>query len=422
MDRLWWYSWPSKLLLFGENIVFPVNPTKDADDTYTYSFAGWDNTTTVATKDLVFNARFDKEYKNYTVKFISEGNVLSEKNDYHYGDVINVPSNPTKESDSAYIYSFISWDKTPTVVDGNLEFVAQFETKKVVYTVKWLNDDETVVLLEQKVEYGDLPVYTGQPQKADDKQFTYTFKGWDKEIVEVTGEQVYVAVFEAIEKTFSIEFYDENDNLIETIIYKYGERITPPSYTSFEVNENKEFVGWVTEDGENIEDALNVKRLIKAIPTFSLNKSKIVVETTNPFTFNASSLISLDNKEYENFYYNTYRLTNNNSVSYEGENVIASIEKPNSDANVGYQVFAVKEDGSLEELNYTENGNNLEVTLKSLGNVMVRTNKVVISSLTNVIAGLSLSCAIVLLLIIVAGVDAYIKSRRIKKTKEGVNE
>ncbi len=59
-------------------------------------------------------------------------------------------------------------------------------------------DEDGSVLQEKKYAEGDIPVYQGEvPTKPADDQFTYTFYGWDKEVIAVTAEVTYTAIYSA---------------------------------------------------------------------------------------------------------------------------------------------------------------------------------------------------------------------------------
>lgn len=63
------------------------------------------------------------------------------------------------------------------------------------YLITFLNWDGTE-LQKSQVATGTIPEYTGvTPVRPDDDQFTYVFKGWTPELVEVTEDAVYTAEF-----------------------------------------------------------------------------------------------------------------------------------------------------------------------------------------------------------------------------------
>lgn len=84
-----------------------------------------------------------------------------------------------------------------------------------VHTVTWKNHDGTVLETDSKVPYGTIPTYNGAtPTKAETEQYIYTFKGWDKTVVAVTGDVTYTATFSSIRK-YTITTYPSNGGTVQ---------------------------------------------------------------------------------------------------------------------------------------------------------------------------------------------------------------
>ena len=60
------------------------------------------------------------------------------------------------------------------------------------YTITWIVEGVTST---EVYEYGQTPVFEGSTDKAADPEYTYTFAGWDNEIVPVTGDATYTATY-----------------------------------------------------------------------------------------------------------------------------------------------------------------------------------------------------------------------------------
>lgn len=111
---------------WGDEVTAPPNPTRAADKTYTYTFAGWDKTVVDCAGDATYTATYNSNYIEYTVVFNNwDGSVISTKT-YHYGDVVTVPENPVKDSDGTNIYVFAGWDKTVVDCVGGAIYTATY--------------------------------------------------------------------------------------------------------------------------------------------------------------------------------------------------------------------------------------------------------------------------------------------------------
>ena len=174
--------------------MIPANPAKAADETYTYTFAGWDKEVTSVKGNADYKAVYESSYIEYTVRFLNEdGSVITEAT-YHYGDDVVIPVNPVKAADETYNYTFAGWDKEVTSVKGNTDYKAVYESSYIDYTVRFLNEDGSVIT-EATYHYGDDVAVPADPVKAADETYTYTFAGWDKEVTSVKENVDYTATY-----------------------------------------------------------------------------------------------------------------------------------------------------------------------------------------------------------------------------------
>ena len=238
-----------------------TNPTKAADAQYTYTFKGWNKKITAVTGEVVYNAEFTETLNTYKVTFKNGEEVLKEEQ-VEYGTVPTAPEmNPTKAADAQYTYTFKGWDKELAAVTGEVVYNAEFTETLNTYKVTFKNGDE--VLKEEQVEYGTVPTAPEMnPTKAADAQYTYTFKGWDKELAAVTGEVVYNAEFTETLNTYKVTFKNGDEVLKEEQV-EYGTVPTAPETNPAKDADAKNhyvFDGWDHElaevTGEIVYNAL----------------------------------------------------------------------------------------------------------------------------------------------------------------------
>ncbi len=93
------------------------------------------------------------------------------------------------------------------------------------YIVTFVDEDNITILQQEEVEEGVLPIYNGlMPTKPATAQYTYTFAGWDPEIVEATEDATYVATYTEAIREYNITFLDEDNITVlkETTKYPYN--------------------------------------------------------------------------------------------------------------------------------------------------------------------------------------------------------
>ena len=220
-------------------------PTKEADAQYTYTFKGWDKTVEKVMGEATYNAEFDSTLRSYKITFKNGEQVLKEET-VNYGVLPTPPADmPTKEADAQYTYTFKGWDKTVEKVTGEATYNAEFNSTLRSYKITFKNGEQ--VLKEETVNYGTLPAApTETPTKEADAQYTYTFKDWDKEIAEVTGEATYNAEFTPTLRSYKIIFKNGEQVLKEETV-DYGTLPAAPETNptkGYDSENHYSFKGW----------------------------------------------------------------------------------------------------------------------------------------------------------------------------------
>ena len=253
---------------YGAAAIAPESPTKAGTEDESYVFGGWytaaEGGEKVADFTVTGAATYYAKYnavKNYTVKFVSEG-VELQSGKAASGTIPEYKgATPTKQATAQFTYTFKGWDKKIAAVTGDVTYTATFDETTNKYTVKFVSDG--VELQSTEVEYGTVPEYKGAtPTMQATAQFTYTFKGWDKGIVAVTGDVTYTATFDETTNQYTITLKN-GETVLKTLTLDYGSTIEVPEDVKAE---GYEILGWepefetVTEDAEY---AAIVARILK---------------------------------------------------------------------------------------------------------------------------------------------------------------
>ena len=88
------------------------------------------------------------------------------------------------------------------------------------HTITWLNANSS--LIDQTiVEYGEMPTHT-IPNKPSTAEYTYTFKGWTPEVVAVTGNATYTAVFDSVKNVYEVKWLNADGSELSKDSLEYG--------------------------------------------------------------------------------------------------------------------------------------------------------------------------------------------------------
>lgn len=165
--------------------------TRSADNTYTYAFAGWFDTsassggtklttTTKVTSNKTWYARWTSTYKNYTVTWDGNGGTPSKSSSsFHYNNALGTLPTATRTG-----YTFKGWStsKTGTVNVSTTTKVTANVTYYAVWTINsytWTFDanggtGDTTKTLNYNATLSTLPTASRASTAANN----YTFAGW----------------------------------------------------------------------------------------------------------------------------------------------------------------------------------------------------------------------------------------------------
>ena len=225
-----------------------TTPSKEGNEEYSYNFIGWDKEIVSVTGNVTYTADFDEVVNKYTVTFKNyDGSVLETK-EIEYGKTPAYSgTTPIKESTIQYTYTFKGWDKEITSVTGDTTYTATFEEVVNEYTVTFKNYDGTIISTKTYLYGKEIIVPSTNPERTSDETYTYTFKGWDKEVTTCDGDKEYIATYIATYIDYTITFKNYDGTIISTKTYHYGDTIITPNETPTKASDELyyyEFAGW----------------------------------------------------------------------------------------------------------------------------------------------------------------------------------
>ena len=201
------------------------DPWREADAQYTYTFTGWSPELSMVTGAASYYAQYEATLNQYEVTFLNWDGTLLQSEWVNYGEwPTYYNSDPWREADAQYTYTFIGWNPELSIVTSHQSYYAQYESTLNQYEINFYDWDGSL-LYSEMFDYGEYPVYgePANPEREADAQYTYTFIGWSPELDVVTGNQSYYAQYESTLNQYEINFYNWDGTLLQSTMVNYGE-------------------------------------------------------------------------------------------------------------------------------------------------------------------------------------------------------
>ena len=195
-----------EVLPYGEMPEYKgATPAKSATPKYTYTFKSWDAEIVTVTDNVTYTATYTYEINKYTISFVNEDGTVLQSTQVEYDATPAYTGNtPEKEADVQYTYTFKDWSPAVVSVTGDATYTATYTATVNTYTITWVTGTDTYTGVW---EYGAMPdpaTDSVDTSKASTVSTDYSFKSWDAEIVTVTGDATYTAVYTETTRKYTI--------------------------------------------------------------------------------------------------------------------------------------------------------------------------------------------------------------------------
>ena len=247
---------------YGNTPTAPSNPTREADEQYTYSFSGWSPAVGAITGNTIYTAQYTATKRKYSVEITYDENECTVtgavSDSYEYGTKLTLTANPKTG------YTFQGWwfaywhDTSVNPTDNPITFTVLGEECVNARMVEIPKYQITIGSSDGGIVIGAASGVYAEGTKLTLTAIAntgYEFVGWsdgsasDTLTVTVTEEATYSAIFEPI--LYTVRWFNEDGTLIEMDSTEYGkipsyDGATPvkPDTAQYEYT----FAGWSIDD------------------------------------------------------------------------------------------------------------------------------------------------------------------------------
>ncbi|MCQ2070083.1 MAG: InlB B-repeat-containing protein, partial [archaeon] len=136
----------------GGSAKYDVVPVKEDTKEHTYTFVGWDHDLTDIHSNLTVYPVFEEKPRMYNVLFFDWDKTLIGQDSVAYGDPVDVPEAPGRDSTVQYVYTFHGWSTMPSQynpatldsVTGSMTVYAYYLKSFREYDVEFMDGEVSV--------------------------------------------------------------------------------------------------------------------------------------------------------------------------------------------------------------------------------------------------------------------------------------
>lgn len=211
--------------------------------------------------DVTYKATY--EINKYTVRFLDYDETVLSTQSVDWGKGASAPADPTREG-----WTFTGWSPADfTSVKADMDITAQYSKDAVVYTVTFVDWDDTKIIDIKVVEGNDATA------PSDPTRDGYKFDGWDKTFTNVTSDLTVKATYTIL--TFTVKFVDYDETVLSEQKVDWSSDATAPADPS---REGYDFIGW-DKDFTNVTSDLTVTAQYKKKEATAIDETG--VQTTD---------------------------------------------------------------------------------------------------------------------------------------------
>lgn len=178
-----------------------ATPTREAEGSTSYIFAGWDRSVVTATRDAVYTATYDEHAAVFhVVRFLNYDDTLLLKLNVLHGQTPTYSgAEPTRPGNEFVSYRFVGWDPQIGPITEDTEYMAEYDEIHATTVEYYFKNSDTGTVIDG---YYGIVVVGGTPSpvppdpvKPDDGAVHYVFDGWDPAVGPISEDTNFYTLF-----------------------------------------------------------------------------------------------------------------------------------------------------------------------------------------------------------------------------------